>query len=481
MSYLDELISAIGQEKVLTDPAELYVYGTDWSPRTTDEIRPPDVVVLPGTTRDIQRIIKIAYAHEVPVTAGGGLTGMLGGAVPKYGGIYIDTTTMNSVVEVDPANQTIRVQTGATLQEVNDAVNPYGLWLPHQPESKWASTVGAAIACDNDSTFGVRYGKILNCLLSAEMVTGTGEVLELGHRKAHFTSSGYKLKDLLTGSEGTLGVVTEATLKLEPIPETRRVDMIVFNRMGSAVDYLSRLLKAGLCVEAAHINCRRRLKFYTHAYRERYDKDPEIPSWAGALLAIAFAGDEQVVDMQREYALKLASEFETELVKEREIVDSWWSSKYLLDFEPFKQKWPDSQRKKKFGAADPGVPVGRLEEFYHKFIEVAEKHELEIIGMNAYLEHPNSIGFSLSCAVFVDYRSADEVTRFRMFHDELSKLALEFEGTMSTFMSDTDQKAPYLELEHGPSLRYMREIKRLFDPKGILNPGKKFPREGGEA
>jgi len=449
MSYVDELVTALGKEKVLVDPSERFVYGADWSPRTPDEFVPPDVVVLPRTTRDVQRLVKIAYEHGTPVTAGGGLTGMLGGAVPIHGGIYVDTTTMNSVIEVDPKNQTIRVQAGATLQEVNDAVQAYDLWLPHQPESKWVSTVGAAIACDNDSTFGVRYGKILNCLLSAELVTGTGEVVELGHRKAHFTSSGYKLKDLLAGSEGTLGIVTEATLKLEPIPASRQVDMLVFPRMGAAVDYLSRLLK----------------------------KDPEIPAWAEALLAIAFAGDPQVVASQREHALALAKEFEAQLVEEREIVDAWWASKYTLDFEPFKQKWPDSQKQKKFGAADPGVPVGRLEEFYHKFVEVAEKHGLEIIGMNAYLEHPSSIGFSLSCAVFVDYRDPDEVRRFREYHDELSKLAVAFEGTMSTFMSDTYQKAPYMEVEHGRSLRYMREVKRLFDPKGIMNPGKKFPRE----
>ena len=477
MSYTDELVSALGKDKVLLDPSERYVYGADWSPRTPDEICPPDVVVLPRTTKDVQKIVKVAFEHNIPVTAGGGLTGMLGGAVAIHGGIYIDTTTMNSVIEVDPKNQTIRVQAGATLQEVNDAIQPYDLWLPHQPESKWVSTVGAAIASDNDSTFGVRYGKILNCLLSAEIVTGTGEIVELGHRKAHFTSSGYKLKDLLAGSEGTLGVITEATLKLEPIPASRRVDMLVFPRMGAAVDYLSRLLKAGLCLEAAHINCRRRLKFYTHSYKTKYGKDPEIPQWAEALLAIAFAGDVEVVDYQRDAAIRLAKEFEGQLVEEREIVDSWWASKYTLDFEPFKQKWPDTQRKKKFGAADPGVPVGRLEEFYHKFVEIAEKHGLEIIGMNAYLEHPSSIGFSLSCAVFVDYRDKDEVDRFRKYHDELSKLAISFEGTMSTFMSDTYQKAPYLGLEHGASLKYMREVKRIFDPKGILNPGKKFPRE----
>jgi glycolate oxidase len=477
MSYAEELVAALGKEKVLLDPAERFVYGADWSPRTPDEFFPPDVVVLPRTTRDVQRIIKIAFEHDVPVTAGGGLTGMLGGAVPLFGGIYIDTTTMNQVIEIDRKNQTIRVQAGATLQEVNDAVLPYDLWLPHQPESKWVATVGSAIACDNDSTFGVRYGKILNCLLSAQLVTGTGEVLELGHRKAHFTSSGYKLKDLLAGSEGTLGVITEATLKLEPIPAMRRVDMLVFPRLGAAVDYLSRLLKAGLCIEAAHINCKHRLKFYTHTYTQKFGKEPSIPAWAEALLAISFAGDEKVVEAQRDYALGLAKEFEAQLVEEREIVESWWTSKYTLEFEPFKQKWPDSQVKKKFGAADPGVPVGRLEEFYHKFVEVAQKNKLEIIGMNAYLEHPNSIGFSLSCAVYVDYRDADEVKRFRDFHDELSKMAVAFEGTMSTFMSDTYQKAPYLELEHGESLKYMREIKRLFDPKGILNPGKKFGRE----
>ena len=477
MSYIDELVSILGREKVLTDPSEKFVYGADWSPRTPDEFYPPDVVVLPRTTKDVQNIIKIAFENNVPVTAGGGLTGMLGGAVAVYGGIYIDTTTMNAVVEIDPKNQTIRVQAGATLQEVNDAVKPYDLWLPHQPESKWVSTVGSAIACDNDSTFGVRYGKILNCLLSAEIVTGKGEILELGHRKAHFTSSGYKLKDLLAGSEGTLGVITEATLKLEPIPAMRSVDMLVFPRMGAAVDYLSRLLKAGLCIEAAHINCKRRLNFYTHSYRQKFGKDPEIPIWAEALLAIAFAGDQEVVNSNRNYAIKIAKEFEAQLVEEREIVDAWWTSKYTLDFEPFKQKWPDSQKQKKFGAADPGVPVGRLEEFYHKFIDIAEKHKLEVIGMNAYLEHPNSIGFSLSCAVFVDYRNADEVKRFREFHDELSKLAIAFEGTMSTFMSDTYQKAPYLKLEHGASLEYMKEVKKIFDPKGILNPGKKFARE----
>jgi len=472
--YIKELQKALGKDKVLTEEFERFIFGADWSPRTPDEIFPPEVVICPKTTEDVAKTVKIAYKHGVPVTAGGGLTGMAGGAVPIHGGIYIDGLCLNKVHELDADNQTIRAQSGVTLQEVVDASEPHGLWLPNLPESKWSCTIASAIAGDNDSTFGMRYGKILNALTSVEIVTGTGEVLELGHRKAHFTSTGYKLKDLIVGSEGTLGVITAATLKLEPVPEHRQVDMIIFPKMKKAVDFLDRLLKAGLTIEGAHINCKRRLKFYTHAYRQKYGHDPKVPEWAEALLAIIFAGDKDVVEFEREYALKISKEFGAQLVEEREIVDGWWISKHTLEFVPYHQKWPASQGEKKFGAADPGVPMGRLEEMYEKFVATAEKHNLQILGMNAYLEHPNSIGFSLSCAVFVNYRDQDEVNRFRKYFEDMSKHAVDLEGTMSTYMGDTDLKVPYFEYEHGPSAKWMKKVKDLFDPKGIMNPGKKF-------
>jgi len=472
--FIEELKSQLGK-KVLTEDFERFVYGADWSPRTPDEVFMPDVVICPKETQDVVKAVKIAYRHRIPVTTGGGLTGMAGGAVPIYNGIYIDGTSMNRIIEIDPENQTARVQGGVTLQELNDALEPHGLWLPNLPESKWACTVGSEIACDNDSTFGMRYGKILNALTSVEIVTGTGDVVELGHRKSHFTSSGYKLKDLIVGSEGTLGVITAATIKVEPLPDYRQVDMIIFPSMKKAADFLNRLLKAGITIEGAHINCKRRLKFYTHAYRIKYGHDPEVPDWAEALLAIIFSGDEEVVRFEREYALKIAKEFGGELVKEREIVEGWWTSKHTLNFEPFKQKWPASQREKKFGAADPGVPMGRLEDIYHKFIENAEKYGLQVLGMNAYLEHPNSIGFSLSCAVFVDYRNQEEVNNYRKYMEAMAKAAVDLEGTMSTYMSDTNLKVPYFEYEHGKSAKYMLEVKKLFDPRGIMNPGKKFP------
>lgn len=473
-AYVKELIKALGKEKVLIEDFQRYIFGADWSPRTPDEIFPPDVVLAPKTTEDVAKAVKIAYKHGIPVTAGGGLTGMAGGAVPIHGGIYIDGMCLNKVEEVDVPNQTARVQSGVTVQEVVDAGEPHGLWLPNLPESKWSCTVASAIAGDNDSTFGMRYGKILNALLSVEIVTGTGEILELGHRKAHFTSTGLKLKDLIVGSEGVLGVITAATLKLEPVPDFRQVDMIIFPKLGKAVDFLNRLLKAGLTIEGAHINCKRRLKFYTHAYKQKHGHDPKVPDWAEALMAIVLAGDKAVVDFERNYMLEISKDFGGQLVEEREIVEGWWISKHTLKFVPFHQKWPASQAEKKFGAADPGIPMGRLEEMYEKFIQTAEKYDLQILGMNAYLEHPNSIGLSLSCALFVDYRDQKEVDNFRRYFEEMAKHAVDLEGTMSTYMADTDLKVPYFEYEHGASAKWMKKVKDMFDPKGIMNPGKKW-------
>ncbi|MEM3341232.1 MAG: FAD-binding oxidoreductase, partial [Thermoplasmata archaeon] len=416
----------------------------------------------------------IALKYGIPITPAGGLTGMLGSAVPLHGGIMLDTTAMAGLIEIDVPNQVIRVKAGTTIKAINDMLEPHNLWLPNQPESKYACTIGAEIACDNDSTFGMKYGKILNALLSVRLVAGNGKSYELGHRKARFSSSGYKLMHLLAGSEGTLGIITEVSLKAEPSPPARSVDMVIFDSLGKAVLFLNELLRCGILPEGAHINCRKRLEFYTHAYRQKYGFPPKIPEWARAALFIIFSGSDTVLKFHRETAFDILKNYQGHIVEEREIVDSWWKSKHTLEFEPFAQKWPASQRVKKFGAADPGIPMGRLEEYYDFFLKCAAKHGLDVLGMNAYLEHPNSVGFSLSCAVFVDYRNQKEVEAFREYHREMALKAVELEGTMSTYMSDSDVKVPLFEKEHGEAASLMLELKKMFDPYGIMNPGKKF-------
>jgi FAD/FMN-containing dehydrogenase len=273
-------------------------------------------------------------------------------------------------------------------------------------------------------------------------------------------------------------------LKVEPLPPYRRVEMIVMPSLTRAIDLIGHCLRSGISLEAAHINCRHRLRFYTHAYLVKHGHEPEIPDWAGGLFSFAIAGDKEVVDFQTDWVLRKGEEaFEGKVVAERDIVDSWWTSKHTLDFEAFQQKWPASQGEKKFGAADVGVPMGELERFYEEgFMALLEKHGLEVLGMNAYLEHPNSIGLSLSCAVFVDYRDQAQVDSFRAFVVDMSRKALEMGGTSTTYMSDTYVKIATMGEEAGDALDYYRRIKEIFDPNHIMNTGKKWeddPRPAG--
>ena len=400
---------------------------------------------------------------------------MGGGVAAWKGGIAIETKSLNQILEVDEANMMVTAQAGITVWALNEELARYGLWFPHQPESKRVSTVGASIACDSDSTFGLRYGKILDCLSNVVMVTGTGEALRIGRRKASFSSTGYKLLDLVVASEGTLGVVTEATLRVFPLPETRLVRGYVCRKLDDGIRALERMLASGLCVESAHLNCRQRLHFYTHAYRQQYHREPDIPDWAEAILFLSFAGDQDVVNFSLEKATRiLRDEFGAEKVKEQEIVDGWWASKHSLEFIPFHQKWPDSQREKKFGAADLGLPIGRVEKAYQRFLEIAGRWGQEILGMTVYNEAPNKPTASISFAVFVDDSTDESVANFYNYVKEMSTMAVEMEGTMSSYIGDGDRLGGFNRLEHGDSYTYMQRIKELFDPGGIFNPGKKF-------
>jgi FAD/FMN-containing dehydrogenase len=474
MGIIDELIQAIGKGKVKTEDFQLIPYSRDWSPRDASEIQMPQILVRPESTEEVSQILIIANKHRCPITPIGGLTGMGGGAVPTHGGIVLDTKGLNRVLEIDTKNMTVITQTGITVLKLNEALKQENLWWPHDPESKPSSTVGAAIACDNDSTFGIKYGKIGDFLLNAKMVTGTGEILRVGHRKALCTSTGYKLHWLLIASEGTLGVVTEATLKVFLIPETRAVIGMVFKSISDAIEGLKRLLQSGISIESAHINCKQRLGFYTHAYREKHGHEPDIPSWAEAVLFITVNGDKSVVDFSSNYSITLLEQQGGVRIKEQDIVDSWWGSKHTLQFVPMKQKWPDSQRKKKFGAADLGIPIGRIEEAYGHYQRLAKQYGIEILGMCVYNERPNRISPSISFAVFVDDSNPEEVRNFYAYVREMSKMAIELEGTMSTYIGDGDRLGGFNRLEHGNALDYMKKIKAIFDPNNILNPGKKF-------
>ncbi len=448
-------------------------YSRDWSPRPAGDNMPPDIVAVPRTTDECSEVVKVAYELGIPVTSFAGGTGMGGGASAWKGGILIDTKGMNQILEFDEKNMSVRVQAGITIWHLNEFLEKHGMWLTHQPESKQASTVGAAINCDSDSTFGMKYGKILEHMTSLKAVVGTGQAVEFGHRKAMMSSSGYNTMHLFVASEGTLGVVTEVTLRVNYLPKYREVMGFYVRSIGESCYACEELLTSGIQLESLHINNRQRLHFYTHSYRLKYNREPNVPDWADAILFVSVAGDEDIVSFSakkiRDKFSKIGSE-----VEEKEIVTGYWASKHTLQFEPFKQKWPDSQREKKFGAADPGVPIGNVPDIHEKFIELAEKHDQTILGMTVYNECPQRLSPSISFAIFVDDNDQQNVDNFYRFVRDMSETAIKLEGTMSTYIGDGDRLGGFNELEHGASYEYMKKIKVIFDPNNIMNPGKKF-------
>ena len=469
-----ELQAFLGN-RVTNSPLHRMAYSRDWSPRYRDATDLPDMVVVPHDTDEMVQIVRVALKHGLPVVPYAGGTGMGGGVAAWKGGIMVETKGMNKVLEIDPDNMSVTVQAGITIWELNEHLAPLGLWLAHQPESKRACTIGASIGCDNDSTFGVRYGKILDCLTNAVVVTGRGEAVRLGHRKASFSSTGYNLMHLLVAAEGTLGVVTEATLRVVTLPRTRQVRGWVFPTLTGGAQALERTLASGLSVESAHLNCRQRLHFYTHAYREMHGREPDVPDWAESILFLSFAGDKDVVEFSVDKARGiLEGEYKAELVREQEMVEGYWDSKHRLAFLPFKQKWPDSQRQKKFGSADVGVPIGHLEEMYHAYLDISTRYGQQVLGMTVYNESPNKVSPSISFAVFVDDSDEESVRQFYGYVRDMSLKAVELEGTMSTYIGDGDRLGGFNEREHGLSIQYMKDLKSLFDPMNIMNPGKKF-------
>ncbi|KPV65037.1 MAG: glycolate oxidase subunit GlcD [Candidatus Bathyarchaeota archaeon BA1] len=469
-----EMGEAIGAEKIVMDVFERMAYSRDWSVRPASDACLPDMVVRPTTTEDVAKIVKIANKYKVPVVPCGGLTGMAGGAVATYGGILVDTKGMNKVLEIDEDNLIATVQTGITIAKLNEELEKHNLWFPHDPESKLASTVGAAIACRSDTTFGVKYGKIEQSLVSAALVTGRGEIIKVGHGKTLVSSSGYPLHWLLIASEGTLGIITEATLRVFPKPKDRVAEMVAFPRLAGTVQAINQLIQAGLSIESANIMCKNRFQYYTHEYRVKCGREAKVPEWARGVLCITINGDSDVVNFMRDYALRICKDLGGVSIEEREIVDAWWTHKHTLAFEPFKQSWPDSQRTTRFGAADISIPQGRLDEAFEKYHELAKKHELEVLGMNIYIQTPYAVHTSISFAVYVNDKDPAHIQRFYDYVRDMAVFAVSVGGSMTSYQGDGEKFGGFCQHEHGEAFQYMRMIKENFDPNGIMNPGKKF-------
>jgi glycolate oxidase len=442
---------------VLTDRASLEAYGFDASYRRGA----PEAVALPTSAEQVAAVLRIADACRVPVFPRGGGTGLAGGSVPR-GGVALVLRRMNRIVGVDAANLQVRAEAGVTLSDLRQAVAPHGLFYPVDPGSGRTATVGGNVATNAGGPRAFRYGTTRRYVLGLEAVLPDGRVLRLGGRTTK-RSCGYDLHGLLVGSEGTLAVVTEATLRLLPAPPASGTVVAWFADASAAARAVV-AIAAGPARPAA-------LEFMDAAsLRAVAQYLPEIVLEGEALLLCESLGHPGAVRAEAEEveaACRRAGAAQVRTATDPEDQRRLWAARQAIA--------PAVARIRPTKVSeDATVPLAAAPEFLARLDAIAARHGVRLVVFGHAGDgnfHPN---------ILCDERDAGEMARVEAAVDAIFAAALDLGGTLSGEHGIGLMKAPYLPRAVGPdALELMRRLKAVFDPNGILNPGKLFPPEEG--
>ncbi len=418
--------------------------------------RVPDAVALPSTARSAATILRFANRHGIPVTARGAGHGYVGGCVPLRGGIVLSMERMNRIIEISPQDFVGVVQPGVITAAFQSAVEQRGLYYPPDPASRADCSLGGNIATNAGGPRCLKYGVTRDYVLGLEVVTAEGEILRLGSR-THKNKTGFDLHRLFVGSEGLLGVVTEATLKLLPLPPYRAALAVGFSRMRDAVLGLETIFEAGYLPCALEIADAFTLK----AARKRTgSRDLE---GCNALLITELDG--QKASVEREIR-----ELESRLKRLKPV-----SLKRALGPKGCEALWA-VRREFSYALRDTGltklnedvvVPRGRLEALFTLGAKLQKKHGMAV----ACFGHAGDGNIHVN--VMVDYAQADAKKRADRALDELFKGVLDLGGVITGEHGIGIAKKPWWKMAVTPGVDTLhRRIKQALDPKGILNPGK---------
>jgi glycolate oxidase len=446
-----ELRAISGNSWFLDTPEDLFSYSYDgFLPEFM-----PDGVILPGTTEEIGKIMKLANRERFPVTPRGAGTNICGGSVPKQGGLVMAFHRMNRIMEIDSDNMCAVVQPGVVNADLQKAAAGKGLFYPPDPASMFVATIGGNVALNAGGPRGVKYGTTKDYLLGLEVVLPTGDIIRTGGKTLK-NVTGYDLTRLMCGSEGTLGIITEITLRLIPMPPAKATLQAIFSSLDDAAKTVSSIIGSGIVPTTLELIDKVILDVIGNYGGAHLRKD------AQALLLIEVDGEPLLVQQQGERIEKFCKErgaTEVEMASTPQEADKLWQA-----------------RRTAFGAVaslrpnciveDATVPVKRLPEIIRKIVALADKYQLKI-GVLAHAGDGN-----LHPLIMTDIRDQDEMQRVERALEEMYEAAIAMGGTLSGEHGIGIAKKRFMQMEFGePSMRVMRGIKTVFDPNNILNPG----------
>ncbi len=435
-------------------------HAADWGAQARGTAVTPDAVVWPESTAEVSAVLAAANERGVPVTPYAAGTSLEGNAVPAHRGISMDVTRMNEVLEVRPGDFQADVGPGLLGERLDETLAEYGLFFPPMPASADISTVGGMIVNDASGMKTVKYGEVGDWVLGLEAVLADGTILQTGGR-AKKSSAGYNLTDLLVGSEGTLAVVTRATVEVERQPAAVRGGRAVFGSLEDATSAIYEALASGVDVATIEL-----MDDIAAQMANDYD-DTGLPDQPMVFLEFHGARESAVeaeVDACRKaFAARGVERFET--ADGEAMADLWRARREMA-----------SALQAHEGAGSPlhpgdiTVPISRYGDVIGYAKRLADEHDV-VIPCFGHAGDGN-----VHYAVFVDAEDDDQVALGEELYGRIVRKAIEFGGTATGEHGVGLGKREYLELEHGESgVETMRRVKRSLDPNDTLNPGKMFP------
>ncbi|SEM84382.1 FAD-binding oxidoreductase [Lihuaxuella thermophila] len=454
-----ELVSIVGAEWYLDSPNELYAYSYDATPIFQSM---PNAVVMPGSVEEVAAVLKVANRHLIPVIPRGSGTNLAGGTIPIHGGIVMNMNRFNQIHEIDQQNLTATLGPGVVTADLHQAVEAVGLFYPPDPGSMRISTVGGNLAQCAGGMRGLKYGVTKDYILGVEYVLPSGEVLRSGGKNVKDVA-GYDMTRLLVGSEGTLGVITEITVKLLPLPETKRTLAAYYKNLVDAARTVERII-ASKIIPAT-------IEFMDQATMKVVDDFAGLglPTDMKAMLLIEQDGPEELVVRDIE---KMAEIARREGAADVQIARNMEEGAKLLAARRAALSALSRIRPTTI-LEDATVPRSKLAEMVEEIERIAEKYQVQICTFG----HAGDGNLHPTC--MTDERNKEEIQRVEQAFDEIFRTALRLGGTITGEHGVGMAKLNYLDLQVGDGgIELMKRIKQAFDPNNIMNPGKLVPNHG---
>ena len=418
--------------------------------------RVPAGIIWPVTTEEVSRILTWSYTQDVAVTPWGAGTSTEGNPVPACGGLVMDMTQMNKILEIRPQDLQADVQPGVLRKELNRQAGKQGLFFPPDPGAD--ATIGGMIANNASGVQTVKYGATKDYVMRLTLVLPQGEIIHTGC-KAHKSSSGYDLSRLFVGSEGTLGVVTEATLRLSGIPTHHLAVTITFNRLEEASQAVAIMIGSGLEPAALELLTPELINLMN---REKNLGLPEVPSLFCEFHGISNAALQETADLAKGLCQDCGATGFQFGVEANERVELWRARHEA--WETIHRAHPGNETL----IVDAAVPISR----YPEMIVFSQKLVDENRASGYVFGHAGD--GNLHVVLVGDPDNETQWSILEDINDQIVRCAIQLGGTCTGEHGIGIGKRKFMELEHGLSYQLMRQIKDLIDPKGLLNPGKIF-------